>query len=344
MAIPIVKGFASDNASGVHPAVMAALQKVNAGHVIAYGWDDYTESAVAAFRRIFGEDIEVFFVYNGTGANVLALDAMTRPHHAVICADVSHINTDECGAPERFTGCKLVPVKTENGKMSPDEIRTHLHGFGFEHHSQPKVISITQCTEMGTVYRPAEIRKISDLARQYGMLLHMDGARIANAAAALKIGLKEMTRDVGVDVLSFGGTKNGVMFGEAVVFFNREPADGFCYLRKQGLQLASKMRYISAQFEALLENDLWLENARHANAMAQRLDAEVQKIPRVQILHPVEANLVFAEIPGDALPAIQQEVLFYLWGESGTKVRWVTTFDTTEEDVGHLVEVLKRHL
>jgi threonine aldolase len=344
MTPQIAKGFASDNASGVHPIVMDALQKVNLGHVIAYGWDNYTESAIAAFKRLFGEDIEVFFVYNGTGANVLALDAMTRPHHAVVCADVSHINTDECGAPERFTGCKLVPVKTENGKMTPTEIQTHLHGFGFEHHSQPKVISVTQCTEMGTVYRPDEIQAISDLARRCGMLLHMDGARIANAAATLDIGMKEMTSDVGVDVLSFGGTKNGVMFGEAVVFFNRELASDFCYLRKQGLQLASKMRYIAAQFEALLENDLWRKNARHANAMARLLESEVKKISRVKVLHPVEANLIFAEIPGEALPAIQQEVLFYLWGESGTNVRWVTTFDTTEEDVYHLLDVLRRHL
>lgn len=338
------KGFASDNCSGVHPAILKAIADANEGHVIAYGWDDYTESAREKFRQLLGPDTDVYFVYNGTAANVLSLDAVTRPYHAVLCADTSHINTDECGAPERISGCKLIPVKTRNGKMTPDAIKKHIFGFGFEHYVQPKVISLTQCTEMGTVYSAAEVQAIADLAHESGMLLHMDGARIANAAASLGTSLGEITFDCGVDVLSFGGTKNGVMFGEAVIFKNREYSQDFCFVRKQGLQLASKMRFIAVQFEALLTDDLWLKNAAHANRMACLLRDRVQDIKKVTILHPVETNFVFAGLPEEIIPAILEEVLFYTWGHEGGQVRWVTTFDTTEADIDRLVATLKKHL
>ncbi len=344
MSSQIKKGFASDNCSGVHPAILKAMVYANKGHVVAYGWDEYTESAKEKFKDLLGSDIDIYFVYNGTAANVLSIDAVTQPYNAVICADSSHINTDECGAPERISGCKLIPVNTQNGKMTLDEIKKHIYGFGFEHFVQPKVISLTQCTETGTVYTPKEIQAVADLAHENGMILHMDGARIANAAASLDTGLNEITFDCGVDILSFGGTKNGVMFGEAVIFKNTEFSRDFCYIRKQGLQLASKMRFISAQFEALLTDNLWLKNAKHANKMAALLDDSVKKIPQVKVLYPVETNFVFASLPKDKIPAVLEEVLFYTWGHDGDQVRWVTTFDTTEEDINHLVNVLKKHL
>ncbi|MBU3918183.1 low specificity L-threonine aldolase [bacterium] len=339
-----IKGFASDNCSGVHPDVMNAIARINTGHVPAYGGDEYTESAREKFKSLLGNEIDVYFVFNGTAANVLSLDATTQPYNAIICADSSHINSDECGAPERFSGCKLVPVKTKNGKMELTEIKKHIFGFGFEHFVQPKVISITQCTEMGTVYLPDEIQVIADLAHENGMVLHMDGARIANAVVRLGIGLSELTFDCGVDVLSFGGTKNGAMFGEAVIFRNKEYSRDFCYIRKQGLQLASKMRFIAVQFETLLSDDLWLKNAAHANKMADYLYSKVRDIPQLTVLFPVETNFVFATLPKEAIPAIQREVFFYSWGNDGDMVRWVTTFDTTEEDVNRLVSAIKQNL
>lgn len=251
------RGFASDNNAGVHPEIIKAIQNVNEGHTIAYGDDPYTEEATKVIKDIFGEKAEVFFVFIGTAANVLSLDAITQPYHSVICSETAHIHVDECGAPEKFTGCKLLSVETEDGKLNVDGIKKHMHGFGFEHHSQPGVISITQSSEMGTAYSVEEIRKISDYAHQNGLLLHMDGARISNAAVSLNKSFKEFTADAGVDVLSFGGTKNGMMYGEAVIFFDKVLAQDFKYRRKQGMQLASKMRFISTQFLAFLSNDLW---------------------------------------------------------------------------------------
>jgi len=338
------RGFASDNNAGVHPEVLEAMVQVNKGHVVAYGDDPYTASAAGKFKEIFGDDTEVFFVYNGTGANVLSLQAMTDSFQAVLCAETAHINEDECGAPEKFTGCKLLPVPTEDGKITIDQIRVHLHALGNEHHAQPRVISITQATELGTVYLPEEIEAITCFAHEHGLLVHLDGARISNAAVALNMGLREITRDVGVDVLSFGGTKNGVMFGEAVIFFNPDLARDFKFIRKQGTQLASKMRFIAVQFEALLTDHLWRRNAEHANTMATLLAREVRDIAQVEIVQPVDANAIFAKIPQEQIHLLQQEYFFYVWDEEQSIVRWMTSFDTTEEDIMGFVSLLKKAL
>ncbi len=331
----ITKGFASDNNAGVHLRVMEAITAANKGHVLSYGDDEYTARARKRFAAVFGQEAEVYFVYNGTAANVLGIRAAAESYNSVICSDVAHINVDECGAPEKFTGCKLLPVPTNDGKLTVAGIKAHMHGFGNQHHTQPRVISVTQATEYGTVYTPEELHRIADYAHQNGMVLHMDGARLANAAAGLRTGLKELTGDAGVDVLSFGGTKNGLMFGEAVVFFNRELARNFIFIRKQGMQLASKMRFIAAQFEALLTDELWLSNARHANEMAQTLAAELGKIPGVKLTQKVEVNAVFAVIPMEAIPRLQEMYYFYVWDEGKSEVRLMTSFDTREEEVHH---------
>ena len=327
------RGFASDNNAGVHPEIIDAIARANQGHVVAYGDDPYTRSAIAKFEEHFGAGIQVFFTFNGTGANVLGLEALNRPYHAVLCSDYAHIYTDECGAPEKHTGCKLIPLTHQDGKISVDSVRHAYHGIGDQHHVQARVISITQSTEMGTVYRPEEIRALASFAHEHEMFLHMDGARIANAAVSLGQSLREATRDLGVDVLSFGGTKNGAMGGEAVVFFNPALAGDFLYLRKQGMQLASKMRFIAVQFETLLTNDLWRRSAEHANRMARMLEAEVKNIPQVKIIWKVEANGVFAQIPRHSIEKIKQRFFFYPWIEEECIVRWMCSFDTTEEDV-----------
>jgi threonine aldolase len=328
-----VRSFASDNNAGVHPKVLQAIAAVNRGHVVGYGDDPYTAAAVRKFKEHFGRDIEVFFVFNGTAANCLSLKAMTESYHAVICAEAAHIYTDECGAPEKFTGCKLIPLPTSDGKLTVEAVRQAYHGIGDQHHVQPRAISITQVTEMGTVYTQREVRDLAGFAHERQMFLHMDGARIANAAVSLGLDLREATRDLGVDVLSFGGTKNGVLGAEAVVFFDRKLSSDFLYRRKQGMQLASKMRFISAQLEALLSNDLWRKNAEHANRMAKVLHKEVSKIPNVKIVYKVEANGVFAQIPRKAIAKLQKRYFFYPWDEDRSVVRWMCSFDTTEEDV-----------
>ncbi len=327
------KGFASDNNAGVHMRVLEAITAANTGHVLSYGEDEFTVRARKRFADIFGEETEVYFVYNGTAANVLGLKAATESFNSVICSEVAHINVDECGAPEKFTGCKLMPVPTRDGKITVDGIKAYMHGIGNQHHTQPRVISITQATEYGTVYTPEEISEIAGYAHQNGLVLQMDGARLANAAAGLRIGLKELTGDTGVDVLSFGGTKNGLMFGEAVVFFNRALARNFAFIRKQGMQLASKMRFIAVQFEALLTDELWLNNARHANKMARLLAAELEKIPAIKLTQQVEANAVFAVIPREVIPRLQEMYSFYVWDEEKNEVRLMTSFDTQEEEV-----------
>jgi threonine aldolase len=328
-----LRSFASDNNAGVHPEVVEAIARVNLGHVIAYGDDDYTRAAKAKFEEHLGAGIEVFFTFNGTGANVLGLQALNRPYHAVLCSDYAHIYTDECGAPEKHTGCKLIPLAHQDGKITVDQVRHAYHGIGDQHHVQARVISITQSTEMGTVYQPDEIKALARFAHEHEMFLHMDGARIANAAVSLGQTLRQATRDLGVDVLSFGGTKNGLMGGEAVVFFNPALSEDFLYLRKQGMQLASKMRFIAVQFETLLTNDLWRRSAEHANRLARALEAEVRKIPQVRIAWPVEANGVFAQIPPHAIEKIKERYFFYPWIEDECIVRWMCSFDTTEEDV-----------
>jgi threonine aldolase len=341
---PFRRGFASDNNAGVHPRILEALSEVNDGHVIAYGDDPHTEKASTQLREIFGQETEVFFVFIGTAANVLGLSTVTQSYHAVICAETAHINVDECGAPEKFSGCKLLTCNTPDGKLTVDMIASHMHGIGFEHHVQPRIVSITQATELGTVYTVAEIQKIARYTHENGMLLHMDGARISNAAVSLGSGFYEMTGGAGVDVLSFGGTKNGMMYGEAIIFFKRSLCEDFKYRRKQGMQLASKMRYIGAQFSAFLEKDLWKENATHANMMAQKLHAAVKDISGVEVTQQVESNAVFARIPAHVVPALQEKFFFYVWDEETSEVRWMCSFDTSEEDIESFASMLRSML
>ncbi len=339
------RSFASDNNAGVHPEILEAIARANQGHVVAYGADPYTSSAVAKFEEHFGPGIDVFFTFNGTGANVLGLQALNRPYHAVLCSDYAHIYCDECGAPEKHTGCKLIPLPHQDGKVTLDSVRHAYHGIGDQHHVQARVISITQSTEMGTVYQPEEIQALARFAHEHEMFLHMDGARIANAAASLGQTLRQATRDLGVDVLSFGGTKNGMMGGEAVVFFNQGPnyaglSRDFLYLRKQGMHLASKMRFIAVQFEALLTGDLWRRSAEHANRMARLLEKEISRIQGVKMVWKVEANGVFVQIPRHAVEKIKARYFFYMWIEEECIVRWMCSFDTTEDDVRDFAQVV----
>jgi threonine aldolase len=338
------RSFASDNNAGIHPRVLKAIAKANHGHVVGYGDDPYTETAAGQFQRHFGKDVAVFFVFNGTAANCLSLKALTNSFEAVICPEAAHVYVDECGAPEKFTGCKLIPIATIDGKLTIGSVERVYHGIGDQHHVQPRVISITQATEVGTVYKPDEIRSLAAFAHERGMFLHVDGARIANAAAFLGTSLRECTRDLGVDVLSFGATKNGGMGAEAVVFFDPKRAVDFKFYRKQGMQLASKMRFLSVQFEALLGRDLWLRNARHANRMAQMLKRELSKIPQVRIMYEVESNGVFAKIPREAIAKLQKRYFFYMWNEDQSLVRWMCSWDTTEEDVKEFSHYLRQTL
>lgn len=344
MSITNKRGFASDNNSGVHPEIMKAILEANEGHTIAYGDDIYTDRAKAKLYEHFGNDIDIYFVFIGTAANVLGLNAATRSWNSVICAETSHINEDECGAPEKFNGFKLLTVETPNGKLTVELIQKHMKGFDFEHHSQPKIISITQATELGTVYTPNEIKVLADFAHQNKMYLHMDGARIANAAVTLNLGFKEFTKDVGVDILSFGGTKNGMMYGEAILFLNKKLGEDFKYVRKQGMQLASKMRFISAQFERYLTDNLWFENAKHSNDMAQLLAEKIKDIPQIQITQKVEANGIFAIVPKEIIEDLKSEYFFYDWDESRNEVRWMCSFDTQEEDILKFVELIKKKI
>jgi len=335
------RGFASDNNSGIHPEILSAIYSANEGHAVGYGGDEITEKAIKRFKQEFGEQTDVYFVFNGTGANVLSLSTLTHSFHSVICADTAHIQTDECGAPEKFTGCKLLPVQTVKGKISPDGIIKYLHGFDFEHHSQPKVISISQVTELGTVYTVEEIKAITTLAHEYGLFVHMDGARLSNAAVALDLPFRAFTVDAGIDVLSFGGTKNGMMMGEAVLFFNPELTKNTKYIRKQSMQLYSKMRFVSAQFLAYFNDDLWKRNATHSNKMAKLLEQEVLKIPAIKLAQEVDANGVFAIVPPEIIPQLQEKYFFYMWDEHRSEVRWMTSFDTEEEDIHNFAALIK---
>src|SRR5665647_588201 len=333
--------FSSDNWSGVHPEVLAALAEVNAGHVPSYGHDTYTAATIARLRDHFGDHAEIFLVFSGTGANVLGLQTLALPFNTVICAETAHIYTSECGAAEKHVGCKLSPVPTRDGKIDRDDIAKHLHDFGNDHHVQPSAVSISQATEYGTVYSPEEIRIMAGFAHAHGLKLHMDGARLANAAAHLGVPLREISGDAGVDVLSFGGTKNGMIAGEAVVFFDPELARNFAYRRMQGMQRSSKMRFIAAQFDALLENDLWLRSATHANEMASLLAAGLASIDGVQLTQKVEANEVFATLPRQHIAALQEFTSFQVWTESISEARFVTSFDTTEDDVTAFVDMAR---
>ncbi|CAM5543441.1 MULTISPECIES: threonine aldolase family protein [Streptomyces] len=341
---PQTRGFASDNYAGAHPEVMAALALANGGHQVAYGEDDYTEHLQSVVRSHFGGSAQAFPVFNGTGANVVALQALTDRWGAVICAESAHINVDECGAPERVGGLKLLTVPTPHGKLTPELIDREAYGWDDEHRAMPQVVSITQNTELGTVYTPDEIRAICDHAHERGMKVHLDGARIANAAAALDVPMRAFTNAVGVDVLSYGGTKNGMLFGEAVIVLDPDTARHMKHLRKLSMQLASKMRFVSVQLEAMLAKDLWLRNARHANAMARRLAEAVETIDGVEIVHPVQANAVFARLPHDVGERLQKRFRFYFWDESAGEVRWMCSFDTQEADVDAFVAALREEM
>lgn len=333
--------FASDNQAGIHPEILQAIGAVNQGHVSSYGHDALTARVEALFQRHFGPETRSYLVFNGTGANVIGLRAVVQAHQAVICGESAHLNVDECGAPERFIGCKLLTVPTPDGKLTPADVASRITGIGDEHRVQPRVVSITQSTEIGTVYTIPEIRALADMAHRHDLLLHMDGSRLANAAVALDAGFRQFTTDAGVDLVSFGGTKNGAMGAEAVLFLNGlEPRD-FLYIRKQGMQLGSKMRFMAAQFEALLGTDLWQRNAVNANRMARRLAEQVTGVPGIRVTQAVEANGVFAIVPPQFIEPLQQRAMFYVWNPATSEVRWMTAWDTTEEDVDRFAQAVR---
>lgn len=329
--------FASDNNSGAHPRIMDAVVRANEGHVKSYGEDEISIHTDEVFTEFFGSQARIHYVTTGTAANVLGIRAVTHTYNSVICAAQAHINNDECGAPEAFGGIKLVPVPSKDGKLTPGMIAPYLGHIGFVHASQPKVISITQPTELGKLYTLKEIEDIVEFAHDRDLLVHLDGARIANACAALDCTFFDMTTALGVDLVSFGGTKNGCLMGEAVVFLNPEIGEGFPYLRKQAMQLVSKMRFVSAQLEEYLKDDLWLTNARHANAMAQRLADKAGAIDGVEIKGTVDCNAIFAHIPPDATEILLEKYYFYVWDEHDHTVRWMTSWATTEEMVDEFV-------
>jgi len=336
-----MRSFASDNNSGVHPDVMNAIIEANTNHAIGYGDDSYTEKATMMLKEIFGNEAAPFFVFNGTGANAVALQAVTRSFNSIICAETAHIFVDECGAPARMTGCAITSVPTLDGKLTPELIRLKLTNFGVCHHSQPKAVYISQVTELGTVYTINEIRAIADLLHEHNMYLHMDGARLANACAYLKCSMKEATVYAGVDILSFGGTKNGMMMGEAVISFRPEITENLQYYRKQSAQLASKMRYLSAQFVPYLKNNLWLENALKANAAASKLYSVLSKYPEIKFTQKPETNQLFFTAPADALTKLKEQYYFYMWNEELNEARLVTSWDTTEDDITKFEKSLK---
>ncbi len=336
----MIKSFASDNWAGTSPEIMQALIEANQGHSPAYGADPYTEEAKQEFKKVFGAQTETYFVYNGTAANIISLASNSRSFNSIICSSHAHINVDECGAGEKFAGTKLLDITNTDGKLTPEMILPHVKADRYPHQSVPGIISITQATELGTLYSVSEIKGLADLAHKYNLILHVDGARIANAAVALNCTMKEMITDTGVDILSFGGTKNGLMFGEAVVFLKPELANLFELFRKQGMQLASKMRFISAQFTALLKNNLWEKNARHANEMAQYLGSKLASIPEIKISQKIETNGIWAIIPKTLAEKMQQAQFFYPWEESKDEYRIMTAFDTSKEEIDLFIEAI----
>jgi threonine aldolase len=338
------RGFASDNNAGVHPDVLKEIISSNSGHVIGYGSDVYTEQATNIFKEQFGSSTETFFVFTGTAANVLGLSGIMKSWNSVITASTAHLEGDECGAPEKFIGCKVLVVDTPDGKITPELIERHMHGLDFEHHSQPNVISITQSTEMGTVYTVTEISRIAYFAHERGMLLHMDGARLANAAVSLNLPFKAFTTDAGVDVLSFGGTKNGMMCGESICFLKPGLSGDFKYIRKQGMQLASKMRFISAQYIGYFRNDLWKRCAANSNAMARMLADKLNLIPQVKITQEVQSNGVFVIMPAAVAEKMTEHYFFYPWDEKKSEYRLMASWDTEEKDIENFITLLKREL
>ena len=339
-----IRGFASDNNAGVHPDILKEIELSNNGHVVGYGADIYTDKAKLLFKEQLGNKTEVFFVFTGTAANVLGISGVTRSWNSIIAAESAHLEQDECGAPEKLIGCKVLTVETPDGKITVEGIKKHMHGIDFEHHSQPKVISITQSTEMGTVYTCAEISKISEFAHSNGLLLHMDGARLANASVWLDLPFKAFTTDAGVDILSFGGTKNGMMMGEAICFLKPGLSEGFQYIRKQGMQLASKMRFISAQYIAYFRDELWRRNAAHSNKMAQLLAAELGNVKELRITQKVQSNGVFVTMPKDVAEKVRQKYFFYPWNEAVSEYRLMTSWDTQKEDIEDFIMILKSEI
>ncbi|MCX6555604.1 MAG: low specificity L-threonine aldolase [Candidatus Aminicenantes bacterium] len=333
--------FGSDNHAGVHPEILKAIAAANRGPAVAYGLDPFTNAAIEKFREHFGPAVDVYPVFNGTGANVISLSTLARPFQAVICSEHAHINADECGAPESAIGCKLLAVHTADGKLGVDDIGRQLQGRLDQHRVQPAVVSITQASELGTVYSVEEVKALADFCHQHELYLHMDGARLCNAAAHLDKGLGEISGGAGVDILSFGGTKNGLLLGEAVVCFRPELSQNTIFIRKQSMQLASKMRFISAQLTALLEGDLWLQNAAHANRMAQLLAKQVEEIPGLKIVQKVQANAVFVSLPRVAIDKLLKKYFFYLWNEEQNEVRWMCSFNTSEDDIAKFVVAIK---
>lgn len=331
--------FASDNNSGVHPKILEAFESANKGHCPAYGNDAFTAEVIELFKHAFGDNSSVYFVFLGTAANVLGLKTLMQTYDAVICTDVAHIHQDEGGAPELLAG-KLLTVPHEGGRLNIEKIFPFLNYLGNPHKVQPKVVSITQATEYGTVYSIEELKRICKVAHDHGLYVHMDGARLTNAAVALGVSLKEMTADVGVDVLSFGGTKNGMMFGEAVVFFDAKLASQFPFIQKQGMQMASKMRFIAAQFKALLTDNLWVNNAKHANDMASYFATELLKFEDIVLTHPVETNSIFVKMPPKIIPLLQQKFPFYVWNKGIHEIRLMTSFDTQKEHIDAFIELL----
>ncbi len=337
-----IKGFGSDNASGIHPAVLAWIQKVNEGHVSAYGNDSYTAQANELFKQHFGDEIEVFFALNGTGANTIGLTQVLRSTEAIICAQTAHINEHECGSIQNYSGSSLLTLPTPDGKLTAEILEHTLHGIGDEHYVQPKVISITQATECGTIYEISEIKAITQFARQHNLLVHLDGARISNAAVALNKNFKEFTADLGIDIVSFGGTKNGLMGAEAVLFLNSQLAHNFKYLRKQAMQLNSKMRFIAAQFIALFENDLWKQNATHSNRMAKIMHEKLLQFPEIKIIYKPEVNIIFAILPSHIIAPLQTAFPFYLKDPKNNLARFVCSFDTHESEIDKFIETIKK--
>lgn len=340
------RSFASDNNSGVIPEVMLALSEVNKNHVPAYGNDVVTEKAKEVFQQVFGP-CQTYFVFNGTAANHLCLNPFLKPYEAVICSEHAHIHHNECGAPERLLGVKLQPLETSNGKLKASQIQEHLkkQRYGDIHSCQPRVISITQPTELGTVYSITEMKEIANIAKEHNLFLHVDGSRLVNAAVALNKSLKEITVDVGVDSVSFGGTKNGLMLAEASVFFNSHNQRDIPYYQKQLLQLPGKSRFVATQFYAFLTNEVWKKYALHANSMAQKLTSEITSLDNMHIMQPVESNVIFAQIPRSALKEARKNFFFYVWEDatenSTCLVRWVTTYDTCKDDIDAFVADLK---
>ncbi len=340
------KSFASDNWSGVSPEIIKTLNDANFGHNQSYGEfnDPFSESAFKQFKKYFGNDIAVYFVYNGTAANVLSVSQLMKSYNSLITAKAAHINEDECAAPEKFIGVKILEIETDDGKIKPKQIKPYLQSFGFQHHSQPKVISISQVTEHGTLYQLDEIKELANFAHSNNMFLHMDGARISNAAVSLGLSFKEFTKNAGVDVLSFGGTKNGMMFGEAIVFLKKNLAVDFKYLRKQGMQLHSKMRYIAAQFECYLKNEVWEKNAIQANGMAQYLANELRKISGIKLTQQVSANGVFVIFPPAIISRLQNKYFFHVWNQQLSEVRLMCSWDTNSEDVDNFIALIKKEM